>query len=170
MNRIEKARLINVSLKRQKAAINETIPRMMTEGMIQANGDAAKARTFAASLGQSVELLEVRPWASGMITQPGELVYDPNGVYIYAYNGKNLLEHTNPTYFPGAAGVYYWSIIPAVKDGIKVYPDISGIIVAVRTNEVWWNTTKTEKFKWRGVDNANCVWPPIAGNEWEKVG
>lgn len=167
MNRLEKAHEVNHILKAQRTAINESLPQILSVGVTLANGDAAKARIVTAAIGSSISLMDARAWTTNMTTRPGELVYDPQQKYIYAYTGATAMTHANTLFYPGASGVYYWAIIPPTMNEIKVYPDIPGIIVAVKQGELWWNTERTTKFKWRGLDNANCVWPPVNGNEWE---
>lgn len=169
MTRLETAQEVNAILRHQRSAIDTTLPKMVNDGIILANGDHNKTRTFVGTIGDSVNLLPRRPWQVNMTTAPGELVFDPQGLYVYTYGGATTMTHNNPLYFPGSIGVYYWHVVPHAKDGIKIYPDISGIIVAVRKNEVWWNQAGTEKFYWKGVDNPSCVWPPVEGNEWGKV-
>lgn len=169
MSRLNTAIKVNSIIKSQRSAIRNTIPRMMNESMISANGDAAKARISVSFLGESASLLTVKNWNINMVTNPGDLVKSPDTEFVYVYSGKDVMTHSNPLYFPGSVGVYYWTIVPEVKNGFKVYPDINGIIVAVKKDEVWWNTTKTQKFYWKGADNANCVWPPVVGNEWGVV-
>lgn len=142
-----------------------------------ADGDVAKARVVACEyLPALAATLEIREWQQGMTTQPGDLVYDPDKKYTYVYSGQTAMAHNNPLFYPGSAGVYYWAIVPEIYNGHKVYPDISGIIVSVRNNEMWWNSNRTGLFKWKGADNNACVWPPASGNEeagnkdlWQKI-
>lgn len=106
-----------------------------------------------------------------MTTNPGDVVFDPEGKYRYIFTGNEPMTHSNPLFYPGAAGVYYWAIIPRLKDFIKVYPDIEGIIVSVKQGEIWWNTDETMQYRFIGQDNASCVWAPSDEEEtlWERA-
>ncbi len=140
------------------------------QSIVLADGDAAKVRAIACEhLPALSKTLDIKEWQQGMTTQPGDLVYDPDKKYIYVYSGASAMTHANPLFYPGSAGVYYWAIVPEMHNGYKVYPDISGIIVAVKNGEPWWNSTKTKLYRWLGVDNNACVWPPVSGNEWQEV-
>lgn len=138
--------------------------------VVMANEDQEKNRMLASSIASFSEYVSLNEWSEGMTTQPGDLVMDPEQNYTYIYSGKDAMTHSNPLFYPGATGVYYWAIIPKVKDGIKIYPDISGIIVAVKKGETWWNTTADKKYEWVGEDNANCVWAPgTAPTMWTEI-
>lgn len=144
----------------------------LRSNVVLADGDADKNRVLASEFSPilSLDLDSVLYWSEGMTTQPGDLVMDPEQNYTYIYSGKDAMTHSNPLFYPGATGVYYWAIIPKVKDGFKIYPDISGIIVAVKKGETWWNTTADKKYEWVGEDNANCVWAPgTAPTMWTEI-
>ena len=99
---------------------------VVKQNVVAINGDTAEARKFSCSYVADMEtLLPIRPWAEGMTTEPGELVYDPDGVNHYMYSGAEKMTHSNPTFYPGASGVYYWSIVPDVLNGAKVFPNIN---------------------------------------------
>ena len=164
--RVDTARRTNAILRQQQSMIKTALPSMMNEGIVLANGSVSNARTFVGTLGDGVNLMTPRPWEVGMTTEPGDLVYDPERNHIYAFGLAMPMTHTNPLFYPGSAGVYHWLIVPKTKEGVKIYPDIQGIIVAVKQNELWWNVDQTAIFYWKGVDNPNCVWSPVEGNEW----
>lgn len=134
-----------------------------------ANGDVEKGNALAQSIAMFASALKDYSWEVGITTRPGDIVFDPDGKYRYLYTGKEEMTHTNPLFYPGAQGVYYWSIIPNVKSFIKVYPDIPNLTVAVKHGEHWWNSEETAIFEWIGADNDYCVWPPVEGNEWKLV-
>lgn len=114
------------------------------------------------------KLTVVKDWEVGLTTAPGDMVYDPDKKYIFVYSGESLMTHSNPEFYPGAQGVYYWEVIPKAKDCVKIYPDIN-VTVAVTKDEIWWDPVMEHKWRWLGADNNNCVWPPQEGNEWELV-
>lgn len=165
----EKLMLAMEVLKIEKLALKSLVPYMASSRVIAAAEDQAQTRELASEVASFVSLAAVTPWSVGMTTKPGDIVLDPLEEYQYIYTGTSEMTHTNPMFYPGASGVYYWAIIPKMKDFIKVYPDVDGIIVAVKQGEKWWNTDQTQVFTWKGADNANCVWPPVEGNEWELV-
>lgn len=142
---------------------------MTATNAVPATAQAASRELSCTYLSQMVGLLDAREWEVGMTTQPGELVYNPDKTFIFAYAGATPYKHANSTFYPGSSGVYYWSILPEIYEEVKVYPDIPGIIVSVKQNEIWWDKNKNEKYCWVGVDNANCSWEPQPGNEWKKV-
>lgn len=156
-------------LKTMKLFIRDFVNTNVKTETVTAASDQAKQRAVAAKYATYQALTDAKDWEPGMTTEPGDIVYDPDHNYKYIYTGQDTYKHTNPLFYPGAAGVYHWAVIPKIKDFIKVYPDVQGIIVAVKQGESWWNQSMTQVFKWKGVDNANCVWPPVEGNEWELV-
>lgn len=166
---INKAWLVNAQLKSNKKLATETVPAVMRLGIESARGDQGLNRAYASAMSPITEQLTVQKWSEGMFTHPGDLVYDPEGRYVYMYSGETAMRHTNPLFYPGAVGVYHWAVVPRMKDGIKVYPDVDGIIVAVKNGEQWWDTTEENVFEWVSADNRNCVWPPMDGNEWERI-
>lgn len=142
----------------------------LRSSVILADGNADANRVLASDVSGLATKIPAKEWHEGMVTNPGDLVFDPDKIYTYIYSGKDAMTHSNPLFYPGATGVYYWAIIPKVKDGVKIYPDISGIIVAVKNGEIWWNTTADKKYKWVGEDNANCVWAPgTAPTVWTEL-
>lgn len=185
----EKLALAVEVIKAEKLALKSLVPYMVSSRVSTAAADQAQTREIASEVAPLVSLgsivstftsedsavpksfgfLDSKPWSVGMKTNPGDIVLDPLGEYAYLYTGTEAMTHSNPMFYPGAAGVYYWAIIPRVKNSVKVYPDVEGIIVAVKQGEKWWNTDQTQIFAWKGVDNPNCVWPPVEGNEWELV-
>lgn len=163
-------------LKAQKLAFKSFIPYMASARVSAASDDQTKTRELASELAPLVSLADIKTWSVGMTTNPGDIVYDPLEDYKYIFTGAQPMTHNNPTFYPGAAGVYYWAVIPKTKGFIKIYPAIDGIVVAVKQGEYWWNSDQTQVYAWKGVDNANCVWPPPMGgialastNEWELV-
>lgn len=165
----EKLELAIEVIKVQKLALKSLVPYVVSSRISTASEDQVKTREIASEVAPLVSLTDRKPWTVGMTTNPGDIVLDPLGDYAYIYTGKNEMTHTNPSFYPGSAGVYYWAIIPKTKSLVKVYPGIDGIIVAVKKGEVWWNIDQTQLFSWKGEDNPNCVWPPQEGNEWELV-
>lgn len=135
----------------------------------KARGNNSKAAQLAQSIATFANALDNYEWEVGMTTKPGDVVFDPEKKYRYLYTGAEEMTHSNPLFYPGAQGVYYWSIIPNTKSFIKVYPDIPNLAVAVKHGEHWWNTEETAIFEWIGADNDFCVWPPVQGNEWKLV-
>ena len=169
MSRVDVAVETNKQLKRQKRAVSNTIPQFLNDRMVASNNDQSKARVFVAAIGDSASFLSAREWEVGMLTTPGEVVYDPNKDFEYVFSAATEMIHANPLFYPGAAGVYHWAIIPKTKDEIKIYPNIQGIIVAVKQGEFWYDVNEEHIYSWKGQDNPNCVWPPVAGNEWELI-
>lgn len=165
----EKLELAIEVIKTEKLALKSLVPYMVSSRISTAGEDQAKTREIASEVAPFASLNGKKPWTVGMTTKPGDIVLDPIGDYSYLYTGKTEMTHDNPTFYPGAAGVYYWAVIPKLKNFVKVYPDIDGIIVSVKNGEKWWNTDQTQIFTWKGADNKNCVWPPAEGNEWELV-
>lgn len=149
--------------------LQSTVSNLLHLSCSSSQENEANGRLIADAMSEAESIVTPVEWSEGMTTNPGDIVWDPQKVYKYIYSGNQSMEHTNPLFYPGAAGVYYWNIIPKTKDNIKIYPDVEGIIVAVKQNEVWWDITGSNKYKWRGIDNNNCVWPPVEGNEWELV-
>lgn len=135
------------------------------------NGEAGAMRDLAGTLALVADLLPARAWEVGMTTQPGEIVWDPAHKYAYVFTGTAEMTHANQTFYPGAAGVYHWAIIPEVHEGVKVYPDIAGIIVAVKRDEIWWNAEKDAKYRWNDADNRACSWHPgqAGAHQWVAV-
>lgn len=165
----EKLALAVEVIQMEKIALKSLVPYMASSRISTAAEDQAQTREIASEIAPFVSLAEQKPWSVGMTTKPGDVVLDPIGEYAYIYTGTSEMTHTNSAFYPGAAGVYYWAILPKTKNLIKVYPNIDGIIVAVKHDEKWWNVDQTQIFKWKGADNANCIWPPVEGNEWELV-
>lgn len=165
----EKLELAIKVIQMEKLALKSLVPYMVASRTSTAADDQAQTREIACEVAPFVSLVEQKPWSVGMTTVPGDIVLDPIGEYAYIYTGTSEMSHTNPAFYPGASGVYYWAILPKTKDFVKVYPNIDGIIVAVKHDEKWWNVDQTQTFKWKGTDNANCIWPPVEGNEWELV-
>lgn len=149
----------------------KALPEALSMGVVLANGDANKGREVASIAATAVATLAIRDWVVGMSTAPGDLVRDPAKKYVYMYSGKEAMTHANPLFFPGASGVYYWAIVPEVLEGVKVYPNITGIIVAVKHNEIWWDTAKAKKYIWNAVDNNACNWYPGQDgvHQWVKI-
>lgn len=175
-------------IKAEKFAFKYLVPYMVSSRISTAAMSPALTRTFAldadeesvevapevgrelaSEVAHMVPLVDKLTWSVGMTTKPGDIVLDPLEEYAYLYTGAEQMTHTNPMFYPGAFGVYYWAIIPKLRDFIKVYPNVDGIIVAVKQGEEWWNVDQTKVFRWKGADNLNCVWPPVEGNEWELV-
>lgn len=163
-------------VKTQKLAFKTMISYMVSMKLAFADaqtleGDTERnpAREIASEVAPIASLADIKTWTVGMTTLPGDIVLDPLGEHKYIYSGTSEMTHTNPMYYPGASGVYYWAIVPDTKDFVKIYPNVDGIVVAVKHGEKWWNVDQTQIFTWKGQDTVNCVWPPVEGNEWEAV-
>lgn len=142
------------------AAMDFIVPNMVQQQVMAAAGDAAQLRPLASSIAPLTNIMSEKEWALHMTTDPGDLVRDPDGKRVYLFTESITKTHTNPLFYPGAAGVHYWLIVPEVYEGIKVYPDVPGIIVAVKHGEPWWNTDKSTAYEWIGADNNACNWLP----------
>jgi len=131
-------------------------------------GDTGGTRWVASMASAAMGFVDARRFETGMETMPGDLVYGPDGVHIYIFTGAEPMTHSNPTFFPGASGVFYWSIVPKMHEGYRAYPDVVGIIVAVRRGEIWWNAERTARFRWESEDNNAVVWPPgaVGVHQW----
>lgn len=149
---LQRCQQANKTIRAQRAAIGVTLPAVTKQAIVAANGDGATARELAASLAPAVELMETRPWEAGMITQPGDPVRNPDDTHTYLYSGAAAMSHANPTFYPGAQGVHYWAIIPAMQDGIKVFPDVPGIIVFVKQGEQWFDPQRSKVYEWTAGD------------------
>lgn len=173
MDRVERAQAWNERMKAQRTAIEDTLPAFANESMKLANGDAAKGREVAAILVDAVPLLTVLDWEVNMTTNPGDLVRSPDGKFVYAYSGKAAMKHTNSTFYPGSVGVYYWAIVPNTRDGIPIFPDVQGIIVAVKKDQLWYDVTGATLYRWNAADWTDCPYnyPPgaVGVHQWEEV-
>lgn len=148
----------------QQGAI-DTIPNLLNRSMVLAAGDAAAARIFATQIAGAVSALEAKEWAVNLTTQPGDVVWNPDKTARYIYSGKDPMTHANPLFFPGSTGVYYWAIIPDLLNGVKVFPNVSGIVVFVAKGDVWYNPGRTKMYTWTG-DDYHCPsgqYPGAAG-------
>lgn len=148
------------------------LPVFMGEMVKSANGDASTIRAGLSniSIAESVIREDAKEWTVGLKTNPGDIVKSPIDDFIYIYSGPTETTHTNPLFYPGAEGVHYWEIIPKTYQGVKVYPPYGpSIIVAVKKNEIWYDPLLKSKWRWKGEDNNDCVWPPQEGNEWEEM-
>lgn len=146
---------------------------LMRLAMVMSEGAPGPAREAASSIAEAASFLQARAWEAGMETQPGDLVCDPQGEYVYAFGGASPMRHDNPLYYPGAQGVYFWAVVPEVFEGDKVFPRAQGIAVAVRQGEVWWDKERTARFRWEGEDNDSVTsnWHPGAEGiyQWRRV-
>lgn len=157
-------------LKTMRLFIEEYVQKDTATQLAAAGTDQSKQRRVASKIATFQRMTNAKDWEPNMTTEPGDIVYDPDHNYQYIFSGNASMTHSNPLYYPGSAGVYYWLVIPRIKDFVKIYPDVQGIIVSVKQGEIWWNTSETAKYEWVGVDNDNCVWPPQDGmNEWKRV-
>lgn len=170
-NRADRAAQIAPLMRRdrQKAAsFGETVPSLLQAGMVAAANDYAKGRQVAAAAAQAAPLLEAKPYAVGLVTNPGDPVQGDG--YVYLYSGKDTMTHNNPLFYPGSVGVYYWAIVPNIKDGVKIFPGNSGIIVAVEKDEIWYNPAGTKKYRWNADNWTDCpsnYYPGAAGvHQW----
>lgn len=148
------------------------LPVFMSEMVKAANGDGETIRGNISniSIAEKVISKEAKEWEVGMKTSPGDIVKSPIDDFIYVYSGQTEMTHANSLFYPGAEGVYYWEIIPKTHQGVKVYPPYgSNVTIAVKKNEIWYDHLLESKWRWKGEDNSNCVWPPQEGNEWEKL-
>lgn len=169
MNLEEKAKKVNSLLKAQKSAISFAMKSAIMNMVKEADGSLEQGRDVACSIAPYSSFIEDREWSEGMITNPGDIVFDPEKNYRYIFTGTSTMTHSNPSFYPGSSGVYYWAIIPKIKDECKIYPNIEGIIVSVKHNELWWDTNEEHIYRWVGQDNQNCFWPPQESNEWELI-
>jgi len=144
----------------QPQDLSQIIMPMLAGSMLLANDNPDSARIVASMAAPASALLTAREWYQGMTTAPGDLIYDPQQRFIYIFTGTTPMTHTNPLFFPGAAGVFHWAIVPEMHEGYRVWPDVEGIIVAVQQDEIWWNTDKTARFQWNAVSNTAAHWQP----------
>jgi hypothetical protein len=144
---------------------------LLNDSVKLAAGNYASTRTLAGAVGAAQVLLPVRNWEKGMTTAPGEFVYDPDEEFKYMYAGKDVMTHANQLFFPGASGVYYWAIVPHMLNGIKVYPAVTGIIVSVRKDELWYDPKGEKLYRWNAADWTDCSYPAgSAGvHQWVEV-
>jgi len=161
--------LIQKRRQREKAA-GEVAPDLLAFAVQRTGGDAGNIRQIA-TIAAPIAAADARPWAVGMTTEPGDIVLDPAGRFAYIFSRPEPMTHHNHTFFPGAAGVFHWSIIPEMYQGHRVYPNVPGIIVAVQRDQLWWNSERTRLFRWNAVDNAAVVWAPGAPgvHQWTEV-
>lgn len=169
LERVEAALPIIAERMRKAAAFSTVVPMMLSANVQLATTDN-QIRMLASDTAPIADLIPVRAWEVGMTTVPGDLVHDPEGRFVYIFTGEQMT-HSNPTFFPGAQGVFYWTIIPKIHEGYRVFPNIQGIIVAVRRGEIWWNSAKTARFRWNAVDNFAAHWQPGAPgvHQWVEV-
>ena len=165
--------LPSVQMMRKKSDVfTETVPSILSQSVQMADGDAAKCRQIASTAASAVSLIEARDWSVSMATEPGELVYDPQRQHKYLYAGKEEMTHDNPMFWPGAQGVYYWSVVPDIHEGYPVFPDVTGIVVFVKENSIWWDPSRQQKYLWAG-DDYDCpsgYYPGATGvHQWERV-
>ena len=157
---------------RKADSFDVVVPSVISHSILFADGNADKARQVAAIAAQVADLVTVLAWSAGMTTGPGDFVRDPAGERVYLYTGKDAMTHSNPTYYPGATGVYYWAIVPDMHKGHKVFPNMSGTVVFVKKDELWWNPGKTALYKWNAAD-FHCPahqYPGAAGvHSWVKA-
>lgn len=169
MTRLEMAQKLNAKFKAENRVVTDTIPTLLKMGVKSVVSDQSKTRQLSMEIAEAATFLPVKQWEVGMTTESGDIVSDPEGHYSYLFASEAPMTHANPLFYPGSVGVYYWHIIPKTKDGIKIYPDVSGIIVSVKHDELWYDVNSEHLYRWKGVDNPNCVWPPVEGNEWDLV-
>lgn len=171
---VEKAKLVNKRLREQKRYLQEDLPKMVSEVITDADTGhrPEKARMFAANIAPVQGIIGNRKdWEPGMTTNPGDVVFNPDNGYHFIYSGEPNYTHANPTFYPGAQGVYYWQIIPQVDllTGIKIYPDLPGITVSVRNGEKWYGPDM-KLYQFIGANNDNCVWAPgTAPTLWKEM-
>jgi hypothetical protein len=154
------------------SAFDQAVPDMLSLSIRSAEGDQAKARQIALAAAAAVPLLAVRDWQPGMATEPGDPVYGLDRDYVYLYSGKDPYTHSNPGFYPGASGVYYWSIVPSLYKGEPVFPDIPNIVVFTRQGSIWWNHDKAARYRWTGndYDCPSVFYPGALGvHQWERV-
>lgn len=149
-------------------ALNETLPDMIANSVYEANGNAGKVRKIARAIATAGVFLPGYRWMVGLTTEPGDIVSYNEKLYIFS--SDTSMTHTNPLFHPGADGVYYWTLIPEMKDGYRVYPDTPYNTVAVKKGDIWWNSAMTERYEFIGEDNDNCVWAPDdESNLWKPI-
>lgn len=102
-----------------------------------------------------------------MTTDPGDSVKFQDRIWLYT--GKTTMTHTNITFYPGASGVYYWALVPEMHEGNRVFPDIAGIVMPVRRDELWWSPDKQTLYRWTGdvYDCPSNFYPGATGvHQW----
>ena len=159
-----------IRARRRKAEMyDRIIPGMLYAGMVAANGDAGRASAVAGAAAEAAETLDAKVYATGLVTNPGDPVVRGGNGQVYLYSGTAPMTHSNPLFFPGASGVYYWAIVPRLYKGIPVFPHTAGIVVFVKRGSVWWDPPCTATYKWDAAD-YNCPsvhYPGAAGvHQW----
>lgn len=157
-------------LKTMRLFIEEHEQDELKEAILKANGDASKYRIAVAHAATYQLMLNARDWAVGMVTKPGDVVYDPAHEQKYVYASNLPLKHDDPNLYPGAEGADYWVIMPQIKDFVKVFPDATHATVSVKKGEVWWDATGTHKYCWMLDDDPDCsVEPEVNIRQWKLV-
>lgn len=154
---------------RKADSFDEIVPAMLLCSLQLAGGDAAKGRQVASAAAPIAETADIKPWNPGMHTEPGDFVTAPQGGQVYIYTGKDAMTHANQGFYPGAAGVYYWSPVPKMHEGNRIFPDIPGIVVYVKNNELWWDPSIERLYRWTGgdYDCPSNFYPGAAGvHQW----
>ena len=134
-------------------ALDTVIPEVVSLSVQFADGNETKGRQLASTYAPLIEFLDVRPWAQNMFTAPGDPVGYQDSIWLYT--GKDAMSHANQTFFPGASGVYYWALVPEMHEDSRVFPNLAGIVMPVRRDELWWNPDKSTLYRWTG-DDYDC--------------
>lgn len=172
--RTERVQAILPQLKADRAKsglFDQEVPNILQAAFMAAAGDATKQRQITSAAATAAEQLEAKIYTVGLVTPPGTPVKaSEEAEYTYLYSGATEMTHSNPLFYPGASGVYYWAIIPHTKNGHKIFPDVEGIVVAVKKDELWWDPTGTKLYRWNADDWADCssvYYPGAAGvHQW----
>ncbi len=158
--------------KQKGAAFDEVVPVMLSEQTVLVADDAPALHQMVSKAAPAIALLDAKVFVEGLVTHPGDVVVNENSSQRYLYVGKEKMIHSNPTYYPGAPGVYYWNIVPSMKSGSKVFPNVDGQVIAVQPGEKWWNPTEDTLYEWAGeaYDCPTNFYPGAAGvHQWVKV-
>lgn len=171
----ERAQAIAPRLKADKAkgaAFDDVMPTMLAEQTVLVADDTVAVRKMVNRAAPAIALLEVKTFVEGLVTHPGDVVVNEGSSQRYLYVGKEKMIHSNPTFYPGAQGVYYWNIVPSMKNGSKIFPDVQGQVIAVQPGEKWWNPTGDTLYEWTGeaYDCPTNYYPGAAGvHQWVEV-
>lgn len=154
-------------LKVQNAAMELMVPKQFASDIKSTEGDYSEARQVVSDYSTVSGFLKVKDWEDQMTVHPADLVYDPEQVYAYAYVGISSVTLASED-APGTVGADYWAIVPKTKDGIKIFPDVEGAVVAVKNGEEWYDVNGEHVYAWTGEDTSFCSDAPFS-NETESA-
>ena len=72
----------------------------LRSSVILADGNADANRVLASDVSGLATKIPAKEWHEGMVTNPGDLVFDPDKIYTYIYSGKEAMTHSNPLFIP----------------------------------------------------------------------